>query len=142
MIDELVKKAAEATGLGPDQARVALAAALSLIEKHADAEKVAELFKAVGGAEALAAEGSQMTQNKSGGLMASMMSKVGGAGGAAMSDAMALGQKLARQGVTTADMQSILPVSMSFVHDVTGRDLLRDVLVTIPGLGPLLTPED
>ena len=120
----------------------ALAAALSLIEKHADAEKVAELFKAVGGAEALAAEGSQMTQNKSGGLMASMMSKVGGAGGAAMSDAMALGQKLARQGVTTADMQSILPVSMSFVHDVTGRDLLRDVLVTIPGLGPLLTPED
>ena len=31
---------------------------------------------------------------------------------------------------------------MSFVHDVTGRDLLRDVLVTIPGLGPLLTPED
>ena len=140
MIDELVKKAAEATGLGPDQARVALAAALSLIEN--DAEKVAELFKAVGGAEALAAEGSQMTQNKSGGLMASMMSKVGGAGGAAMSDAMALGQKLARQGVTTADMQSILPVSMSFVHDVTGRDLLRDVLVTIPGLGPLLTPED
>jgi hypothetical protein len=142
MIDELVKRAADATGLSADQARTALAAALSLIEKHAESGRVSELFEKVEGARDLAAEGAQMTQQKSGGLMASMMKNVGGAGGAAMSDAMALGQKLARQGVTTADMQSILPVSMRFVHDVTGSDLLREVLASIPGLGPLLTPED
>ena len=59
-----------------------------------------------------------------------------------MSDAMAMGQKLTRQGVTTADLQTILPVSMEFVRAATGRDLLRDVLITIPGLGPLLTPQD
>ena len=58
-----------------------------------------------------------------------------------MSDAMALGQKLARQGVTVADMQNILPVAMEFVHEKTGRDLLRDVLASIPGLGPLLTAQ-
>jgi hypothetical protein len=59
-----------------------------------------------------------------------------------MSDAMAVGQKLTRQGVTTADMQSILPIGMEFVRETTGSDMLRDVLITIPGLGPLLTAED
>ena len=119
-----------------------MAAALCLIEKHADAAKVGELFAAIEGARDLAVEGSAMTQNKSGGLVASMMKNVGGAGGAAMSDAMAMGQKLTRQGITAADMQDILPVAMDFVQGVTGRDLLREVLVTVPGLGPLLTPDD
>jgi hypothetical protein len=142
MIQDLVQQAASRTGLLPEQAQTALAAALSLIEKHAEPEKVKDLFANIQGAQALAEEGSAMTKNKSGGLIAGMMKNVGGAGGAAMSDAMALGQKLARQGVTTADMQSILPVAMEFVQKATGRDLLREVLVTIPGLGPLLTPED
>jgi pantoate kinase len=142
MIQDLVQQAASRTGLLPEQAKTALAAALSLIEKHAEPEKVKDLFANIQGAQALAEEGSAMTKNKSGGLIAGMMKNVGGAGGAAMSDAMALGQKLARQGVTTADMQSILPVAMEFVQKATGRDLLREVLVTIPGLGPLLTPED
>ena len=44
--------------------------------------------------------------------------------------------------MTVADMQAILPVGMAFVQETTGGDLLRDVLNTIPGLGPLLTAED
>jgi hypothetical protein len=28
---------------------------------------------------------------------------------------------------------------MTFVQEKTGKDLLRDVLMSIPGLGPLLT---
>jgi len=142
MIQELIQRSADRTGLTPEQSRTALAAALCLIEKHADAAKVAELFSAVEGAKDLAVEGAAMTQNKSGGLVASMMKNVGGAGGAAMSDAMAMGQKLTRQGITAADMQDILPVAIEFVQGTTGRDLLRDVLVTVPGLGPLLTPDD
>ena len=142
MIKTLVQRAADRTGLTPQQAQVGLAAALFLIEKHAEPDKVEGLFNAVPGARELAAEGAALGQNKSGGLIAGMMSKVGGASGAAMSDAMAVGQKLTRQGVTVADMQSILPVSMEFVRETTGSDLLRDVLMTIPGLGPLLTAED
>jgi hypothetical protein len=38
-------------------------------------------------------------------------------------------------------MQRILPLSMSWVRDQTGQDLLRDVLASIPGLGPLLTAQ-
>ena len=52
---------------------------------------------------------------------------------------MAVGQKLAKQGVTLADMQNILPVAMQFVREKTGRDLLQDVLHSIPGIGGMLT---
>ena len=141
MIDELVRRAADKTGLSDEQARLGVSAALSLIQKHGDPAQVSTLFDAIPGAEALAVKGSVMTQQKSGGLLGGLMRGAGGTSGAAMSDAMALGQKLARQGVTVADMQNILPVAMEFVHEKTGRDLLRDVLASIPGLGPLLTAQ-
>jgi hypothetical protein len=139
MIDELVTRSAEATGLSPDQARLGLSAALSLIQKHGDADKVGALFDHIPGAADLAEQGAAMTAQKSGGLLGGLMRGAGGASGAAMSDAMALGQKLAKQGVTTSDMQNILPVAMDFVREKTGSDLLRDVLASIPGLGPLMT---
>ena len=141
MIDELVRDAAQRTGLSEDQAQLGLSAALSLIEKHGDPVKVAELLDEIPGAAKLAADGSALTKQKSGGLMGGLMRAAGGASGAAMSDAMAMGQRLARQGITTSDMQAILPVAMAFVRERTGRDLLREVLVTIPGLGKLLGGE-
>lgn len=139
MIDELVRDASDRAGLSLDQARLTLSAALALIEKHGEAAKVAELFREIPGAADLAASGAALTQGKGGGLMGGLMRGAGGAGGAAMSDAMAMGQRLAREGITTSDMQAILPVAMTFVRNKTGRDLLREVLLTISGLGKLLT---
>ena len=139
MIEDLIRDASARTGLSVEQARLGLGAALSLIEKHGDKVKVAELLDEIPGAAKVAAEGAALTQQKSGGLMSGLMKNVGGSSGAAMSDAMAMGQKLARQGITTSDMQAILPVAMDFVRARTGRDLLREVLVTVPGLGRLMT---
>lgn len=139
MIEDLIRDASARTGLSIDQARLGLGGALSLIEKHGDKIKVAELLDAIPGAAKVAAEGAVLTQQKSGGLMGGLMKSVGGASGAAMADAMAMGQKLARQGISTSDLQAILPVAMDFVRDRTGRDLLREVLVTIPGLGKAMT---
>ena len=141
MIDELVQRAAGSTGLSPEQARLGLSAALSLIHKHGDPAKTGELFAAVPGSEGLAQEGDAMTVQKSGGLLGGLMRGAGGASGAAMSDAMAVGQKLAKQGVTLADMQNILPVAMDFVREKTGSDMLREVLTSIPGLGPLMVAQ-
>lgn len=138
MIDELIQRAATATGLSAEQTRLGLSAALSLIQKHGQPDKVSDLFAKVPGSEALAVEGGAMTAQKSGGLLGGIMRGAGGASGAAMSDAMAIGQKLAKQGVTTSDMQNVLPVAMDFVKEKTGGDLLREVLVSIPGLGPLM----
>ncbi len=138
MIEELVQDASSRTGLSPDQARTGLSAALALMQKHGEPDKVSELMQAIPGSAELAAQGEALTQQKSGGLTGGLMRNMGGAGGAAMSDAMAMGQKLTRQGITTSDMQAILPVAMAFVQQKTGRDLLREVLATIPGLGKML----
>ena len=139
MIEELVQKAATHAGLSPDQSRSALSGALFLIDKHGDPAKVTALFDAIPGAADMAKAGAVLTAGKGGGLMAGLMAKAGGSSGAAMSDAMAMNQQLTRQGVTISDMQKILPLAMTWVREKTGADLLRDVLASIPGLGPLLT---
>lgn len=141
MIDELVQRAAGATGLTPNQTRMGLSAAMSLIHKHGEPAKVDRLFSAIPGSRELADQGSAMTAGKSGGLMGGLLRGAGGAGGAAMSDAMAIGQKLTKEGVTTSDMQNILPVAMDFVREKTGSDMLREVLTSIPGLGPLMVAQ-
>jgi hypothetical protein len=38
-------------------------------------------------------------------------------------------------------MQKILPIAMEWVREKTGSDLLRNVLTSIPGLGPLMTSQ-
>ena len=139
MIDELVQKAAAHTGLSLAQAASALSGALFLIDKHGEPDKVRALFDAVPGSADMAAQGAPLTPSKGSGLMSGLMSKAGGASGAAMSDAMAMNQQLTRQGVTISDMQKILPLAIDWVRAKTGSDLLRDVLASIPGLGPLMT---
>ena len=139
MIEELVQKAAVHAGLSPEQSSSALSGALYLIEKHGAPEKVQDLFKAIAGSAELAGAGAALTATKGGGVMAGLMAKAGGSSGAAMSDAMAMNQQLPRQGVPISDMQKILPLAMTWVQEKTGSDLLREVLASIPGLGPLLT---
>jgi hypothetical protein len=134
MIEDLVGQAAAKAGLSPEQTRTALSAALSLIRKHGDPAMVAALLGAIPGAEAMAQKGDALSQTGPG-LMSGLLK---GVGGGAMSDAMAMGPRLAREGVTTSDMQTILPVAMAWVREKTGRDLLRDVLASIPGIGKLL----
>jgi len=137
MIDELIDATADHSGLSDEQARLGLSGALTLIQKHADPAMVAELMAAIPGSQGLADEGAVLTQHK--GLVGGLMGKVGGTSGAAMADAMSINQHLARKGINVSDMQEILPVAMTFVQEKTGKDLLRDVLMSIPGLGPLLT---
>ena len=142
MIEDLVDKCAAHAGLSQDQARSALSGALFLIRKHGEPAKVDDLFAAIPGSADLAEAGSALTANKGGGLMAGLMTKAGGSGGAVMSDAMAMNQQLTRKGVTMSDMQKILPLAMSWVKTETGEDKLRGVFKTIPGLGPLLIGPD
>jgi hypothetical protein len=137
MIEDLIEEVADHSGLTDEQAHLGLSGALALIKMHADPVKVEELLEAIPGSRELADEGAALTQNK--GVMSGLMSKAGGPGGAAMADAMTINQQLAKKGVNVSDMQEILPVAMGFVQQKTGKDLLRDVLMSIPGLGPLLT---
>ena len=83
MIEELVQDASTRTGLSLDQARLGLSAALALMQKHGEPEKVGALFDAIPGTRGLAAQGAVLTEQKSGGLMGGLMRNVGGSSGAA-----------------------------------------------------------
>ena len=138
MIDELIEAVADKSGLSDEQSHIGLAGALALMQKHADPAKVEELLTAIPGSRELAAEGAGMMQNR--GLVGGLMSKAGGASGAAMADAMTINQTLARKGINVSDMQEILPVAMNVrAGEDRARICYARCLMSIPGLGPLLT---
>ena len=137
MIEELIARCAQAAGMHPDKARLTLAAALGLMKTHADPAKLNELFRAVPGAEGLAQEG-LANKPKGGGLLGGLMKTVGGSGGAAMSDALAMGKHLNAKGVSNGQLQRLLPVAEDWVRAKTGRDLLREVFASVPGVGGFL----
>lgn len=138
MIEDLIVEISAKTPLSHDQARKALACALSLIAKHGDGAKVAELFAAAPGAQALAAEGA--SQPAKGGLFGGLMKAAGGASGAAMSDGMAMLQTLSRAGVDQDGLKAMLPVAAAWVRErAGGRDLLNETLASIPGVGGMLS---
>ncbi len=138
MIDELVKTASEQTGLDQVKVRRTLSGALGLIDKHAAPTKRDELYHAVPGAQALATEGTREIGSGGGGLLGGFMRAAGGAQGSALADAKAMLDRGKREGVSQDDLQRLLPVAMTWVQEKTGRDLLREVVATIPGVGSML----
>lgn len=135
MIDDLIAESAQGAGLPPEKARFAIASALSLMDRHADKTKMAGLYAGVPEARALAAEAP--AAKKAGGLMAGMM-KLGGSSGAALSDAMAMSQSLTAEGVTNGHLKKLLPLACEWVKAQTGRDLLGEAMMSIPGVGALM----
>ena len=135
-IDDLISQAAGQTGLNTDQVRQALGGALGLIDKHADPAKRDELYAAVPGAQALASSAPQSSGG--GGLMGGLMRAAGGSSGGAMADGMAMLERLKRDGVSQDDLKRLLPIAMTWVQSNTGRDLLREVAGSIPGIGGML----
>ena len=136
MIEELYAEAAGKTRLDERQVKDALAGSLGLIHKHAEPAKTQALFQAVPGTQALAAAGAP--PKGGGGLLGGLMKTAGGSGGAAMSDALALKGRLAKQGISQDDLKQLLPVARAFVQRKTGKDLLGDTLRSIPGVGSML----
>ena len=138
MLDELFTEAATKTRLSESQVIAALAGALGLIRKHGDPAKVQALFGAVPGTAELAEAGAEAAPKGGGGLFGGIMKAAGGSGGAAMSDALALQNRLQKQDVRSEDLKQLLPVARRFVERKTGRDLLGDTLRSIPGVGGML----
>jgi hypothetical protein len=136
MIEELFGEATARTRLSETQVIATLSASLALIRNHAEPAKVQALFAAVPGASDLAEAGAEAPPKK--GLFGGLMSAAGGAGGAAMSDALALQGRLQKSGVRNEDLKGLLGVAREFVQRKTGQDLLGETLRSIPGVGGML----
>lgn len=138
MIEDLIRAGARATGLTEAQVRMTLAGALGLLEKHAARDRLAELYAAVPGAEALALSPDARVKS-GGGLFGGLMKSAGGVSGAAVADAMGMMSKASKAGVERADLKALLKVTEQKIEASTGRDLLRETLESVPGVGSLLS---
>jgi hypothetical protein len=136
MRNELVAGVAKSAGVAPEKTQLALSAALSLMDRHADRDRMRALYAGVPEAKALQVEAP--SQPKPTGFMGGMMKALGGAQGAALSDALAMGQTLNAQGVTNGQLKRLLPAAAEWVKARTGQDLLGDAMTSIPGVAAFL----
>ncbi len=141
MIDELIGRITATTRLDQAQARLVLVSAFTMIRAHADPAKVRRLSEALPGLDILAAETlpGPGGGGGGGGLLGGMMRTFGGSYGAALSDSMSMGAELNARGITNGQLKKLLPIAMDFIREKTGRDLLRETLESIPGVGVLLS---
>jgi len=137
MIDDLIAEASAKTRLNSDQARKVLAGALGLLDKHAAREPMGEIYRSVPGAQALARSPDGQVKS-GGGLFGGLMKSAGGVSGAAIADAMGMLGKLQKQGIEKSDLKAVLLIAEDWVRRRTGRDLLREAVASVPGVGPLL----
>ncbi len=139
MIEDLQARIAAETGLSAGQVTRALEGALGLMKKHAEPAKVAELYRAAPGSERLAERGAGWVGTGGGGLLGGLMKNVGGSGGKAISDGLAMQKTLKQEGVDEDQLKRVLPIARQWVRErAGGRDLLGEVVDTIPGIGSLL----
>lgn len=137
MIDELITDGAAKTGLSPAKVRVALQASLGLLDKHAAPSKTQELYDAVPGTEALA-RAPDARPRSGGGLFGGLMRSAGGVSGAAMADAMGALNRIQKEGVSKDQLKVLMHVAIDRVRERTGKDLLREVVESVPGVGGLI----
>lgn len=138
MMDEIVSAGVTATGLSEAQVRSTLAGALGLLERHAAQDKLDALYAAVPGAEAMA-RSSDARIPAPRGLFGGLIKSAGGVTGAAMADAMAMMDKAARAGVGRPQLKALLKAAEAKIAQASGKDVLREALMSIPGVGALLS---
>jgi hypothetical protein len=137
MIDDIIRTAARDTQLSESQVRSALASALGLLEKHGDRDKVAALYAAVPGAEALA-KSPEARIPAPAGVFGGLMHDLGGSTGAAVADATATMDKAAKAGVDRSKLKALLKSVEGQIAQGPGPSVLRDAFKSIPGVGALL----
>jgi hypothetical protein len=128
-MDELVSKIAEATGLDTATAASAIGIVLDFLRREAPADRVAAMFAAMPGAEALAdqAAGSE-GGGKPGGLMGALGGLMGGGG------LMALAGKLTGAGLSMDQMQTLGRELFAHGREQAGEDAMGEIVGAVPGL--------
>ena len=129
-MEELVARVAAAASITPELAKQAIAVIFAFLKKEAPAERVAEVFAAIPGADEAATAGEQVG---GGGMFGGLMGMLGGGGGI-----MGVAAKLTGLGLGMGEMQAVGHALFAAVRDQAGEDKMREIAAAIPGLSQLL----
>ena len=122
-MDELIARITSNVGLDDATARNAVRTILSFLYQEGDREKMVALAERIPGAEAYidaSEEDSSAT--------------LGGLGGMMGGGAMAVLGKLQGLGLGMGQIQGVTQETVSFAREKAGRDVVDDVVASIPGL--------
>lgn len=129
-MQELIDRVATRTGLSPEVAEQAAGIMLSLVRNQGDKNKVEQLFAALPGAAELAAQHGG-DGAKGGGLLGML-------GGGLMGGPLAAVTKLQSAGLNMEQIKSLGKETLAYAEEKAGKELVRDVANSIPGISGYL----
>jgi hypothetical protein len=122
-MDELIARITSNVGLDDATARNAVRTILSFLYQEGDREKMVTLAERIPGSEAYI-DASQEDSSAT----------LGGLGGMMGGGAMAVLGKLQGLGLGMGQIQGVTQETVSFARERAGRDVVDDVIASIPGL--------
>lgn len=122
-MDELLARIEAKVGVSPEVAKKAISIIVTHLNQHAPANRMAELFAAMPGSEALVGE------KKSAGLLGKMFSGAG---------LLGVYNDLRATGMDTGQMQGAGEELMDFARERVGDEAIDEILGSVPGLSQLL----
>jgi hypothetical protein len=128
IMDELIAKLTQATGIDEATARNAVGIILNFLRKEAPTEHVDKAVAAIPGAEAAQQEAA--ASGGGGGLMGGIGGLMGGGAGGLM----ALAGQLTSAGLSMGQMQAVGKEIFAFVREKAGEDTVGAIVAAVPGL--------
>ena len=125
-MQDLIERIVTATGLDRARAEKALGITLSLLKSQGNAEKVAELFAKLPGADDMA--GTHGGSASKGGFLAKL-------GGGMMGGPLAAITKLSAAGLSMEQIKQLGTVTLDYAKEKAGAQLVKEAAGSIPGLG-------
>jgi hypothetical protein len=122
-MDELIGRITGKVGLDDSTARNAVRVILSFLYQEGDREKMVALAERIPGAEAYIEASDEDSS-----------ATLGGLGGLMGGGAMAVLGKLQGLGLGMGQIQGVTQETVGFAREKAGRDLVDDVVASIPGL--------
>ena len=123
-MEELIQRIVSNVGVDDATARDAVRVILSFLFQEGDREKVAVLAQRIPGSEAFI----ETSEDDS-------MGTLGGLGGMMGGGAMAVLGKLQGIGLGMSQIQGVAQETINFARERAGRDIVDDIVASIPGLG-------
>ena len=123
-MEELVQRIVSNVGVDDATARGAVRVILSFLYQEGDREKVVALSERIPGSDAFI----DTSEDDS-------MGTLGGLGGMMGGGAMAVLGKLQGLGLGMGQIQGVTQETVNFARERGGRDIVDDIVASIPGLG-------
>ena len=132
MMDELINRVTQSSGLDADVAQKAVGQILAFLKKEGPEGPVSDVFAKIPGADDAAAAAASGGGGSGDGMMGALGGMMGGGG------LMGLASKLTGMGLGMGEMQSVGKEVFSYAREKAGEDKVSEIAAAVPGLSQFI----